>query len=188
MPSRSTAEERREDVLNAAVIEFAGGGLDGTSTDAIARRAGISQPYLFRLYPTKKALFLAAVERVFDRVVSTFREASKGLTGLEAKEAMGQSYLPLLRDKTFLQLQLHAYAAAVDDDEVREVTQRGFMRLWDEAVINTGMTPEMSRDFMAHGMLLNIAAAIGLDADCPEDLVLRLLGPEAAEGLATLSP
>ena len=187
MASRSTAEERREDVLNAAVIEFASGGLAGTSTDAIARRAGISQPYLFRLFPTKKALFLAAVERVFERVVSTFRAASKGLTGVEAKEAMGNAYLELLRDKTFLQMQLHAYAAAVDDDAIREVTQRGFMRLWDEAVVSTGMSPDMSRDFMAHGMLLNIAAAIGLDADCPDDLVARLLGPDGAAGLATLT-
>src|ERR1700712_5066391 len=112
MASRSTAEERREDVLEAALIEFAAGGLDGTSTDGIARRAGISQPYLFRLYPTKKALFVAAVERTFERCTKTMRTAAEGLSGEEAKEALAAAYLDLLRDKTFLQVQLHAYAAS----------------------------------------------------------------------------
>src|ERR1700710_1095687 len=117
MAARSTAEERREDVLKAAMIEFASGGLDGTSTDSIARRAGISQPYLFRLYPTKKALFVAAVERTFGRVIDAFGKACVGLTGLEAKEAMGVVYTDLLHDQTFLQMQLHSYAAACGDDE-----------------------------------------------------------------------
>jgi AcrR family transcriptional regulator len=176
MASRSTAEERREDVLQAALVEFASGGLDGTSTDAIARRAGISQPYLFRLYPTKKSLFVAAVERTFERVRQTFRDAAKDLFGMEAKEALGQAYVKLLTDETFLKLQLHAYAAACDDADVRAATRRGFGRLWDEVVVLTGMDAETSRDFMAIGMLLNVAAAMGLGADCPQDLADRLLG------------
>ena len=180
MASRSTAEERREDVLQAALIEFASGGLDGTSTDAIARRAGISQPYLFRLYPTKKELFVAAVERTFERVRKVMREAANGYTGMEAKEHMGAAYVELLRDETFLKLQLHAYAAACDDADVREATRRGFGRLWDEVIVLTGMSAEQSRDFMAIGMLLNVAAAMGLGVDCPEDLAERLLGAATA--------
>ncbi len=180
MASRSTAEERREDVLQAALIEFASGGLDGTSTDAIARRAGISQPYLFRLFPTKKELFVAAVERTFQRVLEAFREAAEGYTGMEAKEKLGDAYVELLRDETFLKLQLHAYAAACDDADVREATRRGFGRLWDEAIVLTGMSAEQSRDFMAIGMLLNVAAAMGLGVDCPADLAERLLGAATA--------
>jgi AcrR family transcriptional regulator len=180
MASRSTAEERREDVLQAALIEFASGGLDGTSTDAIARRAGISQPYLFRLYPTKKELFVAAVERTFQRVQQAFREAAEGYVGMEAKEKLGEAYVELLRDETFLKLQLHSYAAACDDADVREATRRGFGRLWDEAIVLTGMSAEQSRDFMAIGMLLNVAAAMGLGVDCPEDLADRLLGAATA--------
>lgn len=180
MASRSTAEERREDVLQAALIEFASGGLDGTSTDAIARRAGISQPYLFRLFPTKKELFVAAVERTFERVRTVMREAAEGYTGMEAKEQMGAAYVELLRDETFLKLQLHSYAAACDDADVREATRRGFGRLWDEAIVLTGMSAEQSRDFMAIGMLLNVAAAMGLGVDCPEDLAERLLGAATA--------
>ena len=180
MATRSTAEERREDVLQAALVEFASGGLDGTSTDAIARRAGISQPYLFRLFPTKKELFVAAVERTFERVLNAMREAAKGYTGMDAKERMAQAYVELLRDETFLKLQLHAYAAACDHPDVREATRRGFARLWDDAIVLTGMSVEQSREFMATGMLLNVAAAMGLGVDCPQDLAERLLGATTA--------
>ena len=85
-----------------------------------------------------------------------------------------------MRDETFLKLQLHAYAAACDDADVREATRRGFGRLWDEAIVLTGMSAEQSRDFMAIGMLLNVAAAMGLGVDCPEDLAERLLGAATA--------
>lgn len=63
-----TAGQRREMVLQAALIEFAARGLDGTSTQGIAERAGISHPYLFRLFPAKKALFLVVVRRCFQQV------------------------------------------------------------------------------------------------------------------------
>ena len=83
--TRMSAEERRESVLDAAVAEFARGGLAGTSTEAIAARAGISQPYLFRLFSTKKDLFIAAYRRAFVLIESRFTEASEGLTGDEAR-------------------------------------------------------------------------------------------------------
>lgn len=185
-----SAEDRREQVLSSAVIEFASGGLQGTSTDAIARRAGISQPYLFRLYATKKALFIAAVERTFLRCVETFRSAAEGLTGEAAKEAMGTAYTQLLSDRTFLQVQMQAYAACADPD-VRAATRAGFDRLWDEAVILTGLPEPSIHQFFAHGMLLNVAASMGLDLDCRDELSVRLLGGEKATklaGLLTSSP
>ena len=72
MSPRMTADERREAVIAAAAIEFAGGGFAGTATDAIARRAGVSQPYLFQLYRTKKELFLATVRDSFERITGRF--------------------------------------------------------------------------------------------------------------------
>src|SRR5215467_12230147 len=90
--SRMSAEERRELVLDAAMIEFGIAGYVGTSTEAIARRVGVSQPYLFRLFPSKKALFLAASERCFPQVARLFEESAKGLTGEEALLAMGAAY------------------------------------------------------------------------------------------------
>src|SRR5256885_8910634 len=108
---RMPATERREMVLEAAVAEFAAGGLAGTSTEDVARRAGISQPYLFRLFPTKKALFLALVEQCFHRVQDTFTAAAGDLTGDEALSAMADSYTRLLDDRTLLLLQMPISAA-----------------------------------------------------------------------------
>ena len=179
---RGSAEARREDVLQAAMVEFAGGGLLGTSTEAIARRAGISQPYLFRLYPTKKALFLDALQRTFDQVDQLFREAAEGTTGEQSKEAMGEAYGQLLADNhTFLQMQLQAYAASVDDPEVRDLTRRAFGRLWSTVVEVSGMSEEMAQAFFAHGMLLNVTAAFGISPDCDQDDLLgRRLTAEPA--------
>src|ERR1700690_4156965 len=93
---RMPAAERRELVLEAAMTDFAVGGLAGTSTEDVARRAGISQPYLFRLFPTKKALFIELIERCFRRVQDTFVAAAGDRTGEEAPMAMADSYTRLL--------------------------------------------------------------------------------------------
>src|SRR5919204_3895130 len=109
---RKTAEERRRAVLDAAMVEFADKGLDGSSTDAIARRAGISQPYLFRLFGTKKELFIASVQRCFAETMETFRAAAEGKTGQEALEAMGDAYVAMITaNPNRLRGQLQAYAA-----------------------------------------------------------------------------
>src|ERR1044071_6607275 len=94
--TRLSAAERRDAVLDAAAIEFAERGLDGTSTEDIARRAGISQPYLFRLFGTKKELFKASVARCFRETLETFQRAAEGKRGQEALDAMGNAYMELL--------------------------------------------------------------------------------------------
>src|SRR6478735_5497243 len=126
--TRLTAEERRPQVLAAALPEFAKGGLSGTSTEDIARRAGISHPYLFRLFPTKKALFIAVVEECFERVAQSFLDAAGDLHGQDALDAMGASYGELLSDGDRLRMQMQAYAASGDPD-VQKATRRGFGRL-----------------------------------------------------------
>jgi AcrR family transcriptional regulator len=160
---RMTAEERRESVLEAALIEFSARGLDGTSTEHVAHRAGISQPYLFRLFPTKKALFLALVERCFQRVADTFTAAASDRVGEEALEAMGDAYEELLGDRTLLLLQMHAYAAC-DDLEIRTATRASFRRLWLLVERLTGLPFERVTEFFAMGMLINVAAALDLPA------------------------
>jgi AcrR family transcriptional regulator len=158
---RMTAEERRESVLRAAVPEFAVGGLAGTSTEAIAGRAGVSQPYLFRLFPSKKALFLASVERTFALIEAAFREAASGPDGADALAAMGAAYRDLLADRQLLLHQLQAYAAS-EDPEVREVTRRGFGTLWRTVEDLSGASPEQVREWFAMGMLMNVVAALDL--------------------------
>jgi AcrR family transcriptional regulator len=158
-----TAEERRESVLDAALTEFAARGLAGTSTEDVARRAGISQPYLFRLFPTKKALFLALVERCFQRVMDTFTRAAADRVGKEALDAMGDAYADLLSHRTLLLVQLHAYAAC-DDPDIRAATRAGFRRLWLLVERLTGQSFEQVTEFFAMGMLMNVAAAMDLPA------------------------
>src|SRR3989440_10222919 len=108
---RMSAEDRRADVLRVAVAEVAKHGFEGTSTEDVARAAGISQPYLFKMFPTKKTLFLALVEHGFARVREAFVEAVGDTAGDEALDRMGERYGELLRDRDELLLQMQAYAA-----------------------------------------------------------------------------
>jgi AcrR family transcriptional regulator len=160
---RMSAAERREQVLEAAAVEFAVGGLAGTSTEAVARRAGISQPYLFRLFPTKKILFIALIGRCYQRVGATFAEAAEGLTGDAAAEAMGDAYHALLRDRTMLLLQLQAYAAC-EDQEICDAARAGYRKLWELVERETGLPQDKVVEFFAYGMLMNVAAAMDLPA------------------------
>jgi AcrR family transcriptional regulator len=159
--TRKTADERREEILAVALEEFGEHGLDGTSTDTIARKAGISQPYLFRLFGTKKKLYLETVRRCLSQTLQLFEEAADGLRGEEAMNAIGQAYRGLLADRTRLRAQMQAYADC-DDDEVREVVRAGFGRLVDYVTTVSGAEPETIRDFFAFGMLLNVFASMDL--------------------------
>ncbi|RZS86805.1 TetR family transcriptional regulator [Motilibacter rhizosphaerae] len=156
-----SADERRELVLRVAGTHFAEGGLDGTSTEDIARAAGISQPYLFRLFSTKRALFTASCERVFARIEAVFREAADGVTGEQALTAMGGAYVELIHDR---ELVLHMQQAfvACRDPEVRAATRAGFARLHGVVTTLSGADPETVRQFFATGMLLNVVAAMDL--------------------------
>src|SRR5215471_18002608 len=92
-PTRLSKEERREAILDAAMEEFAKGGMDGTPVEAIAKRVGVSQPYLFQLFGTKKDLFIATVRRAFERILGTFRkaaaEASEDADAMEVMRLIG---------------------------------------------------------------------------------------------------
>ena len=160
---RQTAEERREAVLEASRREFAEHGLHGASTDVIARAAGISQPYLFRLFGSKKELYLESVRRCFDRTLETFRTAAAGSAGHEALRAIGLAYGELIEsDRVLLQAQLQAYAGC-DDPDVREVVRRGFGRLVDYVEAVSGASPADVSAFFATGMLYNVIAAMEIE-------------------------
>ena len=126
---RQTADERREAVLEAAAREFARKGLHGASTDAIAKEAGISQPYLFRLFGTKKELYLATTARRMEETYQVFERASRGKSGIEALEAMGEAYTGLIENRERLQLMLQCFAGC-DDPDVRA----GVRRVWSDLV------------------------------------------------------
>jgi AcrR family transcriptional regulator len=160
---RMTAGERRETIVEAAVAEFARTGLHGTSTEAIAARAGISQPYLFRLFGTKKDLFLACLARCYERLGAIFAAAAHGAGEGEALGAMGAAYAELLADREMLLMQMQMYAAC-EDPEVRRAASRGYAELWQLVQRLSGAPEEELRAFFATGMLLNVAAAMDLPA------------------------
>ncbi len=170
---RQSADERREAVLDAARVEFAERGLHAASTDEIARRAGISQPYLFRLFGTKKQLYIASVEQSFDRVVAAFRQAAGELRGEEALKAMGHAYGEMLADRAMLRGQLQAYAAC-EDPEIRAVVRRGFGEIVTLAEEVSGGPPADTVGWAAKGMLLNVIAAMELH-EASEPWAVRLV-------------
>jgi AcrR family transcriptional regulator len=158
---RKTAEERRAAVLDAALTEFGDRGFEGASTDAIARAAGISQPYLFRLFGTKKELFIASIEQCFGDTYSRFDAAARGLEGEDALHAMGKAYKAMIaEDPRRLREQMQSYAAC-DDAEIAAVVRRGFGRLV-QLVESKGADPETAMQFFAAGMLINVMASMGV--------------------------
>jgi AcrR family transcriptional regulator len=161
--TRSTAQERRTELLAAALSEFAHGGLHGTSTEAIAKRAGISHAYLFRLFGTKKQLFIACAYLCRQRVRETFAQAAVGDDAAERLASMGRAYQEMLADRELLQSQMQLYAAC-SDPEIREVAREGFRWLVEEVERLSGASGPQVQAFFAQGMLLNVAASI----DYPE--------------------
>ena len=146
-----TADERRASVLRVAREEFAKTGFHGTSTERIAERAGVSQPYLFRLFGTKKHLFLACVAAGFETVRGTFERAAEGLTGEDALHAMGEAYVQLLQDRTQLLAQM-----------IRLLVRDRFGDLVGFIESASGVDPARLSRFLANGMLLNVIASMDL--------------------------
>ncbi|SIS21714.1 transcriptional regulator, TetR family [Williamsia sterculiae] len=154
--------DRRAQVLVIAAREFAEHGLHGASTEAIARDAGITQAYVFRIFGTKKALFLELVRAAFDRVSNGMHEAGADLNGRAALSAMGAQYFDLLADRTGLLLQLQGFAAC-GDPEVRDEVRDCFARLWGTTDGGTGLDAVTVKTFLAYGMLLNVGAAMDVE-------------------------
>jgi AcrR family transcriptional regulator len=157
---RRSADERREEILTIAVRHFAEAGYRGTSTDAIAREAGLSQPYLFQLFRTKRELFVACGDRACAHVEAVFRRAAAGAPTAERLERMGRAYVEeLLPDRHEVMLLLQAFAAAADPEIQARVRERFGALVRDVAVL-ADATPAETRDFFAQGMLLNVITAL----------------------------
>ena len=160
--TRRSADERRREIVEIAISHFAQHGYNGTSTDQVAREAGISQPYLFRLFGTKRELFLACHEAMHGRIADSFAEAARGLPPEERMKAMGTAYTDLLADRTSLLFQMQSYAACADPEIQTHVRER-FATLVRQVQEATGATPADLWSFFSHGMLLAVIAAVDLD-------------------------
>jgi AcrR family transcriptional regulator len=174
--TRKSQAERREEILDAALEEFAQHGYNGASTEGIARRAGISQPYVFRLFGTKQELFKAVAARCFRETLEMFQRAAEGKRGEEALNAMGTAYVERLHvDRSRLLLQMQAYAAC-EDAEIRGVVREGYGDLVAYVERVSGLEPRVVARFFAQGMLMNTFASMGLFVgDAAEPWAERLL-------------
>jgi AcrR family transcriptional regulator len=166
---RVPASERRDALIEAAVHEFAHGGLHGTPVDRIARRVGVAQPYVFSLFANKRELFLAAVERGFEQVAETFTGAAAefdpaiALPDADVLQAMGNAYVQMLEsDRDWLMLQHHAYAAC-EDELIRARVRASYARLVAHVERLSGAEQERIDEFFRYGMWLNVAAAMGVE-------------------------
>ena len=177
---RLTAAERGEEVLRAAVQAFAASGYEGTKTDEIARIAGVSQPYVIRLFGTKQQLFLAAVQSVCDRIEQIFREAAQESPDLKT---LGENYSRLLAEPELLLVLLHGFSAS-GDPVIGDCVRERFGRVYRLVRELTGASPEEARDFLANGMLLTVMSAMqvlgpnAISLPWAEELI-KTLGPDA---------
>jgi AcrR family transcriptional regulator len=158
----SNAEDRREAVLGAAMKVIASRGIHAAPTAEVAKAAGISHAYLFRLFATKSDLAVAVVKRANERIYDAFEAAAAEAkqSGEDPLKAMGRAYRELLADRELLLVQMHAHAASADDEAVQQAARAGFERLIDLVERETGAKPEMIGRFFATGMLMNVIAAL----------------------------
>ncbi|MFI6538584.1 TetR/AcrR family transcriptional regulator [Nonomuraea sp. NPDC050547] len=165
-PSRrqlSTADERKKVVLETAVSTFAGRGYFGTTTMDVAQRAGISQAYVYRLFPDKETLFVAVVEHCFALIRESLSDgaaAAGGSSPEKVLDAMGDAYARLVADRDLLLVQLHAQCAAASEAAIREVVRAGYARLVEYVRGVSGAAEADIQQFFARGMLCHLVVAI----------------------------
>lgn len=151
---RRTAEERRIDVIRAAMVEFGTFGYHGGSTERIARESGISQPYVLRLFGTKLNLFVATLDHVCESVMQTWQRAleSTPATGWDALMVLGQSYAQA--DDTAMRFRMIMQgAAAASTPEIEAAINSGMDRLWAWVQSTTGADHLEIQRFWAYGMM-----------------------------------
>jgi AcrR family transcriptional regulator len=171
------AEERRAQLLDAATRAFAKGGYHGTSTDAVAREAGVSQPYVVRTFGTKLALFLEVFARATDRIRLAFEavldERPFDPDSEDDASRLGMAYTELLADRALLQIMMHGYSAG-GVDEIAALSRDCMARLV-ATIRRTGWDDDRCRDFIAHGMLINVLLSMRAPEHAGENDALSLL-------------
>ena len=157
--TRMRSGDRRELILEAATAVFGERGYVGTTTDAVARAAGVSQPYVVRMFGTKETLFLEVLHRALDKLLSTFRIAlADGIAAGENPQTVGhrigQAYGDLLSDRGLLLSLMHAFILG-SDPVIGKAAREGFLEVYKFLRFEAGFSPVEADDFLAHGMMMN---------------------------------
>lgn len=172
--TRMDASDRRELVLDAATRAFAKGGYAGTSTDAVAKEAGVSQPYVVRMFGTKSELFRLAFQRAIDGIMKAFDDVLNGSEPYPDSDvwaALGGAYTELVADRDLLLVMMHGFTAG-STPEIGAQGRAGMAAIYTQIKDSTGCTPEEARDFIANGMLLNCLLAMQAPEHAEDDTAL----------------
>lgn len=161
----STSDVRREAVVDAAITEFARTGYHATPINTVAAKAEISPAYVFKLFPGKIALFVAALDRCFELVERALSAGAARVPEADPERIlheMGGAYAELISDKSLLMLQVHALSAT-EIPEVSAAVQRGLARVTAFAKTRSGADDAAVQRFMAFGQLCHLITTLGLD-------------------------
>jgi TetR/AcrR family transcriptional regulator len=184
---RMRVEDRKELVLTAATAVFGEHGYVGTTTDAVAKAAGVSQPYVVRMFGTKEALFLAVLERALGRLLDSF-EGAIDLGPENLSQRLGAAYGELLTDRGLLLSLMHAFVLG-SDPAIGAAARRGFLEVYGLLRHRAGFSIEEARDFLAQGMLLNTMVGIRMAAEDDDDArdLVECVAPTKSELLGRLA-
>ena len=187
---RMKAADRRDLILEAATAVFGAKSYVGTTTDEVARAAGVSQPYVVRLFGSKAKLYIAVIERAYECVINAFREVLPG-PDEERTARLGAAYSGLLAERGMLPVIANSTALG-GDPEIGPVAREGFNAIWRFVRDEAGFTEEETRAFMANGMLINAIVGLRLVGDYGTDAsvteVLDSCFPDAAAKVRELMP
>ncbi|QJU52883.1 TetR/AcrR family transcriptional regulator [Herbiconiux sp. SALV-R1] len=172
--TRMPADERRELILDAATAVFGDAGYYGATTDAVARAAGVSQPYVVRMFGTKEQLFLDVLGRGLERIFAAFREAIAGDPQVPLERRLGLAYFELTADRGILLCLMHAFALGADP-VIGPAARCGFLDVYRLLRDEAGMTPEQANGFLAGGMLANVVLGVRMFDDFETDPDVREL-------------
>ncbi|MCP2366911.1 AcrR family transcriptional regulator [Agromyces flavus] len=188
--SRMKAADRREQILQAATAVFGAKTYVGTTTDEVARAAGVSQPYVVRLFGTKEKLFIEVIDRAYDRLLEEFRAALPGDAEGRA-ERMGRAYTGLLSERGMLPVIANSTALG-GEHQIGRVARAGFSRIWRFIREEAGFSQEETRSFMATGMLINTIVGLRLTGEDGDEVsaneVLEACFPDAVDQVRALLP
>src|SRR6478735_6622160 len=166
---RMSSEERREQIITAAIAVFGARGYEGTTTDDVARTAGVSQPYVVRLFRSKENLFLEAMQFSFDELMSVFRETLADQTDdRPISKRIGEAYVDLLNTRGLHQTLSHAWLLG-GHPVIGPAARRCFAQVWQFFRDEAGFDADQARMFLAEGMLINVMIGMRLVDDYGSD-------------------
>jgi AcrR family transcriptional regulator len=159
------SEDRRELILEAATRVFGDTGVVGTTTDQIARAAGVSQPYVVRMFGTKQKLYLEVLGRALAMLKATFRAALAEGSGDDRGHRLGMAYARMTADDSGLLLSLmHAFVLG-GEPEIGYAARCGFLEVYELLRDEAGFDAEEATRFLAYGMLMNTLIGVHMSAE-----------------------